>query len=121
MRLTCSLIQKIPMKINNNSFWAGVLFVCVIGCTSAPDRIGDLDLKKWRSDRGGCEGIRKNQLADFKKMESQLLNKHIDEVGQLLGRPDIHQLGGRDQNFTSIFLKKVLIVTTSPKSQKGLK
>lgn len=94
------------MKINKNSFWVGVLLLAMTNCAAPPDKIGALDLKKWRSDRGGCEGLRKDQLADFKKIETQLLNKHIDEVGQLLGRPDIHQLGGRDQKFYVYFFEK---------------
>ncbi|WP_206019640.1 hypothetical protein [Runella sp. SP2] len=94
------------MKINNNSFWVGFLLLAMTNCTPPPDKIGTLDLKKWRSDRGGCEGIRKNQLGDFKKIEAQLLKKHIDEVGQLLGRPDIHQLAGRDQKFYVYFFEK---------------
>lgn len=109
------------MKIIKNSFLVVALFLSLIGCTSAPDRIGDLDLKKWRSDRGGCEGIRKNQLADFKKIESQLLNKHIDEVGQLLGRPDIHQLGGRDQKFYVYFFEKGTHCTDITKKSEGQK
>lgn len=91
---------------------AGIL-LCILhlalytfSCTSAPDRIGNLDLVKWRSDRGGCKDVRKTLEGDFRKIESEILGRHIDEVGQLLGRPDIHQLGGRDQKFYVYFLEK---------------
>ncbi len=93
------------MKISKG-FLITVVLGSLLGCSAPPDQIGGLDLKKWRSDRGGCEGIRKNQLADFKKIEAQLLKKHIDEVGHLLGRPDIHQLGMRDQKFYVYFFEK---------------
>ncbi len=111
------------MKTNNNSFWVGVLLLIMTNCAAPPDKIGTLDLKKWRSDRGGCEGVRKNQVADFKKIESQLLKKHIDEVGQLLGRPDIHQLAGRDQKFYVYFFEKgphCTDITQKSEAQKAI-
>ncbi|AEI51528.1 hypothetical protein [Runella slithyformis] len=75
-------------------------------CSSAPEKIGNLDLVKWRSDRGGCKGVRKGLESEFVKIQGELLGKHIDEVGFMLGRPDIHQLGARDQNFYVYFLDK---------------
>jgi hypothetical protein len=75
-------------------------------CSAPPDSLGQLDLVKWRSDRGGCKEIRKTLETDFKSVENQLLSLHIDKAGQLLGRPDIHQLGSRDQKFYVYFLEK---------------
>ncbi len=75
-------------------------------CTSAPDRLGNLDLAKWRSDRGGCKEVRKTLEGDFRKIESEILGKPIDEIGELFGKPDIHQLGGRNQKFYVYFLEK---------------
>ncbi len=77
----------------------------IISCT-APAKIGNLDLVQWRADRGGCKGQRQSQIADFKSIEKEILAKHIDEVTALLGRPDIHQLGSRDQKFYIYFFKK---------------
>ncbi|MFN8345139.1 MAG: hypothetical protein U0X91_09050 [Spirosomataceae bacterium] len=82
------------------------LALFTFSCTSAPDRIGTLDLVKWRSDRGGCKDVRKTMEADFRNIEKDILGKHIDEVGQMFGRPDIHQLGSRDQKFYVYFLGK---------------
>jgi len=78
----------------------------LFSCSAAPDKIGSLDLVKWRSDRGGCNDVRKSLENDFRKIEKDILGKHIDEVGQLLGRPDIHQLGGRDRKYYVYFLEK---------------
>ncbi|WP_353722665.1 hypothetical protein [Dyadobacter sp. 676] len=44
----------------------------VVGCSGAPDKIGNLDLKKWRGDRGGCNGVRKGLEGDFKSVEKEL-------------------------------------------------
>ena len=75
-------------------------------CSSQPDKLGKLDLKKWRGDRGGCEGGRTAIAADFKAEQRQLMGKFIDDVGTILGRPDIHQLGERNQKFYVYFLEK---------------
>lgn len=81
-------------------------FVLMTACSSAPEKIGNLDLVQWRSDRGGCKNVRKGLEKEFVKIQSELLGKHIDEVGFMLGRPDIQQLGARDQNFYVYFLEK---------------
>lgn len=96
------------MKIHYllSTFFVYFVFITLVACSSAPDRIGGLDLIKWRSDRGGCKDSRKAQMGDFKKIEKEIMGKHIDEVGQILGRPDIHQLGTRDQKFYVYFFEK---------------
>lgn len=81
-------------------------FLLMTACSSAPEKIGNLDLVKWRSDRGGCGDVRKGLESELVKIQEELMGKHIDEVGFMLGRPDIHQLGARDQNFYVYFLEK---------------
>jgi len=82
------------------------LLAGMLACSSKPDKLGRLDLQKWRGDRGGCEGLRMKQTEDFKAEQKQLMGKFIDEVGTILGRPDIHQLGERNQKFYVYFLEK---------------
>lgn len=97
---------RFPISVFRFPFFALFLTIYTFSCSSAPERIGTLDLVKWRSDRGGCKDVRKTLEADFKKIEKDILGKHIDEVGHMFGRPDIHQLGGRDQKFYVYFLEK---------------
>lgn len=78
----------------------------LLSCNSKPEKLGRLDLKQWRSDRGGCENIRPQLIADFKAEQKQLMGKFIDDIGEMLGRPDIHQLGERNQKFYVYFLDK---------------
>lgn len=89
-----------------------IVLVLLIGilsaCSSAPEKLGQLDLVKWREDRSACQGIRTNLEEDFKAEQEQLMGKFADEVGQILGRPDIHQLGSRNQKFYVYFLEKGL-------------
>ena len=77
-----------------------------MGCSSPPDRLGRLDLVKWRSDRSACAGIRPALVEDFKAEQPNLMGKFADEVGRVLGKPDIHQLGRRNQKFYVYFLEK---------------
>jgi hypothetical protein len=83
-----------------------MLFTGFLACSPAPDTLGSLDLKKWRGDRNACKDERKALVNDFKAEEKQLLGKFIDEIGELLGRPDIHQLGERNTKFYVYFLEK---------------
>jgi hypothetical protein len=76
------------------------------GCQSAPDKLGRLDLLKWRQDRGSCNGIRPTLVEDFKIEQANLMGKFADDVGLILGRPDIHQLGSRNQKFYVYFIEK---------------
>ncbi|MCF2504165.1 hypothetical protein L0663_12305 [Dyadobacter sp. CY107] len=78
----------------------------IFACSTPPDKLGSLDLIKWRGDRGGCNDVRASLEKDFKSIEKQLKGKFADDIGDLLGRPDIHQLGERNQKFYVYFLSK---------------
>ena len=92
-------------KIFNRSV-IGILTSMALSCSSPPDTLGQLDLKKWRSDRGGCNDVRSNLRKDFKAVQEELKGKFADDVGKLLGRPDIHQLGERNVKYYVYFLEK---------------
>ena len=83
-----------------------LLLAGLTACSSPPDSLGVLNLAKWRSDRGGCKSVRMHLVDDFKAEEKLLLGKFADEIGDLLGKPDIHQLGTRNQKFYVYFLEK---------------
>lgn len=88
--------------------WVVFLFVMSvpIACSPAPDKLGSLDLVQWRQDRSACQGIRTSLEEDFKAEQQQLMGRFADEVGRILGKPDIHQLGGRNQKYYVYFLEK---------------
>ncbi len=92
------ILVLVPFLFFFSSIW--------VGCSSPPDKFGNLDLIKWRSDRGGCNDVRKGLENDLKQTQDKLLGMHIEEVGRMLGRPDINQLAGRDQKFYVYFLEK---------------
>ena len=82
------------------------MLVGLSACSSPPEKLGKLDLVKWRGDRGGCNNVRAGLEKDFKTIEGELKGKFADDIGDLLGRPDIHQLGERNQKFYVYFLSK---------------
>lgn len=83
------------------------LFVgVVVSCSPAPDSFGKLDLKKWRSDRGGCNGVRATLVPGFKAEVQNLKGKTANTIGELLGRPDVNQIADRNQKFYIYFLEK---------------
>ena len=109
IRYPLSAIVRYPLSaIRYRSLSAirySLLFVIFHACT-APEKLGNLDLVKWRADRGACKNERTSQIEAFKSVESELLGKHIDSITEILGRPDIHQLASRDQKYYVYFLEK---------------
>lgn len=94
------------LRARYSCFSLYVLLLILSACSSQPERFGEVDLAKWRSDRGACKNERRALVGDLKKAQSQLLGEHIEDITQLFGRPDIHQLAGRDQKYYVYFLEK---------------
>ncbi len=95
------------MRITLNSILAGALLVGLAsGCEPTPDQFGRLNLKKWRSDRGGCNGVRATLVADFRAEVQHLKGKTSNTLGEWLGRPDANILADRNQKFYVYFLTK---------------
>jgi hypothetical protein len=82
------------------------LFPLLFACSAPPEKLGELDLVQWRKDRSACGDVRAKLVENFKSEEKQLLGKFADDVGNLLGKPDIHQLAGRNQKIYIYFLEK---------------
>ena len=99
----------------------GIMISGLFACSEAPDNLNGLDLKKWRGDRGGCNNVRTGLVKDFRKVEGELKGKFADDIGELLGRPDIQQLGERNLKYYVYFLSKgtqcdnIQAKSTSPK------
>lgn len=77
-----------------------------VRCGPAPDTFGKLDLKKWRGDRGGCNGVRASLLPAFRAEIQNLKGNSANTIGELLGRPDVNQIADRNQKYYIYFLEK---------------
>jgi hypothetical protein len=81
------------------------LIVLVNSCTKTPDLKG-FDLEKWKSDKGGCNGIRISQLADLKALKQELKGVSSNDIMTLFGAPDIQRLSERNQEYFVYFMEK---------------
>ena len=75
-------------------------------CSPQPDTFGQLDVKKWRGDRGGCTGVRSGLVNDFKAELQHIKGKHVNDIMDIFGRPDINQIADRNQKYYIYYLKK---------------
>ncbi len=81
------------------------ILVGVGACGPAPDKIGKLDLVKWRADQNGCQNIRAKQINDFKAIQqTEIKGRSANELGDLLGNPDRQQLADRNQKYYVYFI-----------------
>lgn len=78
----------------------------LMSCSQQPDTLGKLDVKKWRSDRGGCNGVRASLVTDFKGVMQEVKGKHVNDITEIFGRPDINQIAERNQKYYIYFLEK---------------
>ncbi|GAB3642105.1 hypothetical protein GCM10027423_27410 [Spirosoma arcticum] len=83
-----------------------LLIALSVSCGPAPDTFGKLDLKKWRGDRGGCNGVRSTLVPAFRAEIQNLKGNSANTIGELLGRPDINQIADRNQKYYIYFLEK---------------
>lgn len=76
------------------------LLAGLFSCGPAPDKIGNLDLVKWREDQNGCRNIRAGLINDFKAIQqTEVKGKSANEIGALFGVPDRQQLADRNQKY----------------------
>jgi hypothetical protein len=95
------------IKFSIKYFFTWIVFLSLsVGCEPVPDQFGKLNVKKWRGDRGGCNGVRATLIPDFKAEIQNLKGKTANTIGELLGRPDINQIADRNQKFYIYFLEK---------------
>lgn len=101
-------VTGLSLKQSHRFFLLAFIIHCswfVSSCSSPPDQLGTLDLVKWRTDRGGCQGVRASLVDAFKTVRQELKGKSSNEIGQILGRPDSEQLDDRNQKYYIYFLE----------------
>lgn len=67
--------------------------------------IEGFDVEKWKTDKGGCEGLRQEIKLDFLKIKNQLKGHSSTEIIEYLGRPDKEDLRSRNQKFFYYYLE----------------
>lgn len=77
----------------------------VVSCYPTPDTFGKLDAKAWRTDRRGCNGVRTKLVGSFRAEVENLKGKSANDIGGVLGGPDINQIADRNQKYYVYFLE----------------
>ncbi len=77
----------------------------LLGCGPAPEKLGSLDLVKWREDQNGCKNVRAKLIKDLKAIQqTEIKGRSANEIGTLLGIPDRQQLADRSQKYYVYFV-----------------
>lgn len=89
-KIMCLIIRKIT-----------ILGITILGlflwdCTATPD-IPGFDEAAFRQDMGGCEGIRNGMKEQIFAIEDEIKGLSQQQVMNVLGRPDKHELASRGQ------------------------
>lgn len=84
-----------------------ILSICLLllSCADAPT-LGEVDLKAFKNDRGGCKNLRQQDIDKLKAVEDQLLGKTENEIVELLGRYDVQVLDRRQTKMFVYYLEK---------------
>lgn len=90
--------------IRTRTLFSAVLLL-VLGC-AGPDKLGTLDLKAWRNDRGGCNGVRQGLLAHFMTVRDQFKGIHVNDLGKMLGRPDVNEIMDRNSKIYVYYVEQ---------------
>jgi hypothetical protein len=83
----------------------GLLLVLFTACTNQPDLSG-FDVEAFKKDRGGCNGIRVDQIDWLKTHKMTWKGVSSNDLEDILGKPDIQQLADRNQEYYIYFLEK---------------
>ncbi|RYF70232.1 MAG: hypothetical protein EOO39_16110 [Cytophagaceae bacterium] len=81
------------------------LVILMFAC-AGPDKLGTLDLKAWRNDRGGCNGVRQTLMANFMTVRDQFKGLHVNDLGKMLGRPDVNEITDRNGKVYVYYVEK---------------
>jgi len=82
-----------------HSLFQFVFFVALFGCDQSLPTIEGFDRANWINDQSGCRGSRQAELETLKKSKDRLLCLNQNQMSEILGAPDEHELYERKQKF----------------------
>jgi len=80
------------------------ILLCIMACTEIP-KLENIDIQKWKDDKNGCKGNRVEAIDDLLAQKAKLKGLSQNEIIQLLGTADKHQLYERSQKFFIYYLE----------------
>ncbi|ADR20648.1 hypothetical protein MATR_17270 [Marivirga tractuosa] len=90
------------MKINGIIAFA--IFALCIACAEIPE-IKNIDLKKWKEDKDACNEYRIEVVENLLSQKEKLKGLSQNEMINILGTADKHQLYERSQKFFIYYLE----------------
>ena len=75
-----------------------IAFLIILSCSPLPE-IDNVDLKKWKQDKHGCESYRIEVIDDLLAQKKKLKGLSQTEVIEMFGQADQHELYERSQKF----------------------
>jgi len=84
-----------------------IIAICFVflGCRPELPQLTDFDLASWTNDKKGCEGKRVIQIQSIKNQQNLLLERTQNEIQELLGQPDEHELYERTRKYFYYYLE----------------
>ncbi|MEQ9424847.1 MAG: hypothetical protein RJQ09_10540 [Cyclobacteriaceae bacterium] len=76
-----------------------------MACNSKLPTLEGFDREAWLNDPSGCNADRIDLKASFEDIQDKLLGLNQNEISELLGIPDEHELYKRSQKFFFYYLE----------------
>lgn len=81
-----------------------LLFYILVSCSQIPE-LENIDLSKWKADQNGCDTYRDTVADELLNQKQKLRGLSQNEIIELLGTADKHQLYERSQKFFIYYLE----------------
>lgn len=82
-----------------------LLFIGIFSGCSSSIQIDGFDTTIWQGDKQGCNGLRKTYLEVLSKSQDLLLERSQNDLEEIFGLPDSHELDKRRQKFFFYYLE----------------
>ena len=84
--------------------FSSLFVILLLASCSETSRLSDFDRQNWIMDGGGCNNIRLSLINDLMSRKAEITGLGQEEVVELLGKPDIHELYSRNKKSFTYFI-----------------
>jgi hypothetical protein len=84
----------------------GIALLALCACQNKKADLGNFDLQNFKTDRGGCENKRVNQIEPLKALRPKILGLTENQIIESFGRYDYQILSRRNEKVFVYFLEK---------------
>ena len=84
--------------------FSSLFVILLLTSCSETSRLSDFDRQNWIMDAGGCNTIRVSLIDDLMSRKAEITGLGQEEVVELLGKPDMHELYSRNKKSFTYFI-----------------